>query len=660
MCDLAITDVLAKCDRIGPPLHKLTVIYSIQLTSFKGKPHMEISARPYFKAGVALTAASAIALTPLMVPTEGRTFAIPKVSTADVQLAAVINPADVDRLIAALRTGLADITTGIESVETFSTDTLAGVLAEAQRLNTGFWDPIVAAAGTGVLGSLVTAVSNYSQASLAMTAESINGIHGSTVTLPGDITNIIGSTLIGSLNTALYAITDVINNPFKLSSYTGLLAGVVNIIGDALVGQDPNHDTGLLSGPAGTNSILSTALIATLGGVVGTVGLGFSGITGQVNLAVDSLNAALDTLAQQSGSQLLTGVVGLIQGLAINPIKIINNAGVLNGLVDIGFPLLGAVSPITDATAKAVIGVQNGLNVALDAIGSNPLDLASYTTALGGLFNGGFDVTGAGITIGTSLLTTPGSLLAGVTKTTAGLVTELTTNLAATVAAALTQIGLGQAAELVVNLGAAVNTAVNSVRDIVADNVFGGINGVITNISTGLNGVNENARTIIDNLLNYHPVAPAGATADTLGAGPEGGEASASLVADNATNVDATNDDATNEAASEEKAAVTEESTEELTSVTETSTSEQDSEDSETAESTRTAFITSASESAESESTSDGTEDTGKTAARTNGAGTAAPSVTESVSTDTAAANESTDRSEGPDRSASAGGDSTD
>ncbi|MGU3654757.1 hypothetical protein [Mycolicibacterium sp. A43C] len=622
---------------------------------------MEISARPYFKAGVALTAASAIALTPLMVPTEGRTFAIPKVSTAEVQLAAVINPADVDRLIAALRTGLADITTGIGSAETFTTDTLAGVLAEAQRLNTGFWDPIVAAAGTGVLGTLVTAVSNYSQASLAMTAESINGIAGATVTLPGDITNIIGSTLIGSLNTALYAITDVINNPFKLSSYTGLLAGVVNIIGDSLVGQDPNHDTGLLSGPAGTNSLFSTALNATLGSVIGVVGLGSTGITGHVNLAVDSLNAALNTLAQQSGSQLLTGVVGVIQGLAINPIKIINNAGVLNGLVEIGFPLLGALSPIMDATANAVIGVQNGLNVALDAIGSNPLELASYTTALGGLFNGGFDVTGAGITIGTTLLTTPGSVLAGVTRTTAGLVTELTTNLAATVAAALTQIGLGQAAELVVNLGAAVNTAVNSVRDIVADNVIGGINGVITNISTGLNGVNENARTIIDNLLNYHPVAPAGATADSLGAGPEGGEASASLVADNTTNETATDDEAaTNETASEETAAVTEESAEELTSVTETSTSEQDSEDSETAESTRTAFISSASESAESESTTDGTEDTGKTDVRTNGAGTAAPSVTESVSTDTAAANESTDRSEGPDRSASAGGDSTD
>ncbi|MEH3130562.1 MAG: hypothetical protein PGN27_11465 [Mycolicibacterium neoaurum] len=617
---------------------------------------MEISARPYFTAGVALTAASAIALTPLMVPTEGRTIAIPKVSTAEVQLAAVINPADVDRLIAALRTGLADITNGIGSVETFTTDTLAGALAEAQRLNTGFWDPIVAAAGTGVLGTLVTAVSNYSQASLAMTAESINGIAGATVTLPGDITNIIGSTLIGSLNTALYAITDVINNPFKLSSYTGLLAGVVNIIGDSLVGQDPNHDTGLLSGPAGTNSILSTALNATLGGVIGVVGLGFSGITGQVNLAVDSLNSALNTLAQQSGSQLLTGVVGVIQGLAINPIKIINNAGVLNGLVEIGFPLLGALSPITDATAKAVIGVQTGLNVALDAIGTNPLDLASYTTALGGLFNGGFDVTGAGITIGTSLLTTPGSLLAGVTRTTAGLVTELTTNLAATAAAVLTQIGLGQAAELVVNLGNAVNTAVNSVRDIVADNVIGGINGVITNISTGLNGVNENARTIIDNLLNYHPVAPAGATADTLGAGPDGGDVSASLVSS-----DATNEAETPEAAaSDETAAVTEETTEELTSVTETSTTETDSEDSESAESARAAFISSASEGADSDTTTDGTEDNAKTDARTNESRSAATTVTESVSTDSATANESNDRAEGPDRSAPAGGDSTD
>ncbi|MDZ7881513.1 MAG: hypothetical protein U5N53_00730 [Mycobacterium sp.] len=466
---------------------------------------MEISARSYFTTGIALTAASAIALTPLaVIPAEGRTIAIPSVSTADVRLTAVINPADVDNLIAALRAGLADVNAGIDSAESFTADTLADVLARTQELNTGLWTRLVAAAGTGALGTLVTAISNYSQASLAMTADSINGAAAAVIPLPGDITNIIGSTLIGSLNTALYAITDVINNPLKLASYTGLLAGVVNIIGDALVSQDPNYDTGLLPGTGGT-SLFETALQGTVGAVINVIGLGSSGLTGQVNLAVDSLNGALDGIAAQSGNELVAGLVGLIQGLALNPIQIINNTGVLGGLVNIGFPLIAAVDPIVNAASAAVVGVQNGLNIALNAIGNAPLELDSYTTALGGLFNGGFDVTGAAISAGTSALTLPGSVLAGVTTTTAALVTELTTNLAQTVAGVLTQVGLDRAAELALELAGSVNYAVNWVRDLVATEVIGGINDAITNAGTTLTNLNENAREVINNLLGYTP-----------------------------------------------------------------------------------------------------------------------------------------------------------
>ncbi|MGW0159753.1 hypothetical protein ACWDUN_10570 [Mycobacterium sp. NPDC003323] len=508
---------------------------------------MEISARSYFTTGMAFTAASAIALTPLVVtPTADRTIALPAVSTADVRLAAVIDPADVDRLIAALRAGLADVNAGIDSAETFATDTLADVLAEAERLNTGLWTRLIAAAGTGALGTLVTTIGNYSQASLAMTSASINGAASAVVPLPGDITDIIGSTLIGSLNTALYAITDVINNPFKLASYTGLLAGVVNIIGDALVAQDPTYPTGLLPGVGGSG-LFGTVLSATVGGVINVIGLGSSGLTGQVNLAVDTLNGALDGIAQQSGSELVAGLVGLIQGLALNPVKIINNTGVLGGLVNIGFPVIAAVDPIVNAASEAVVGVQTGLNVALDAIGNAPLELESYTTALGGLFNGGFDVTGAGISAGTSALALPGSVLAGVTTTTAALVTALTTNLAETVAGLLTQVGLDRAAELTLELAGSVNYAVNWVRDVVATEVIGGINNAITNAGATLTNLNENAREVINDLLGYNPVSglqpqPAGARtaeSDTLeGTGPaEGaaeGVADAALVGDTA------------------------------------------------------------------------------------------------------------------------------
>lgn len=465
---------------------------------------MEISARSYLTAGVAFTAASAIALTPLAIPTEGRTIALPNVSTADIHLSAVINPADVDALITALRNGLAEVTTGIDNITTQTAIGLNNVLTRTQALNTGLWNRLIEAAGPGALGALVTALGTYSEASLAMTASSIEGAAGALLVLPGDVTDIIGSTLIGSLNTALYAITDVINNPLKLASYTGLLAGVVNIVGDILVAQDPDYSTGILPGPGGTG-LIGTALSATLGAVINVVGLGSSGLTGQINLAVDSLSNALDGLAQQSGSGLVTGLVGLIQGLALNPIQIINNAGIVGGLVDIGLPVFAAVDPLLTSAASAVVGVQTGLNIALNAIGNNPLDLKSYTTALGGLFNGGFDVTSAAITTGTTLAKVPVNVLAGVTNTAASLITQLTTNLTQVVAGLLSQVGLDGAAEMALSLGVQVNQAVNGVAGFIAGDVLGGIAGLIDDANDSLQALNTDARTAVNDLLGYTP-----------------------------------------------------------------------------------------------------------------------------------------------------------
>ncbi len=465
---------------------------------------MEISARSYLTAGVAFTAASAIALTPLAVPTEGRAIALPNVSTADVRLSAVIDPAAVDALITALRSGLAEVTTGIDNITTQTALGLNNALTRAQALNTGLWNRLIEAAGPGALGALITALGSYSEASLALTASSIQGAAGSVLVLPGDVTDIIGSTLIGSLNTALYAITDVINNPLRLASYTGLLSGVVNIVGGVLVAQDPNYSTGLLPGPGGSG-LIGTTLSATLGAVINVVGLGTNGLTGQINLAVDSLNSALDALAQQSGSGLVTGLVGLIQGLALNPIQIINNTAIVGGLANIGLPVFTALTPLLGSASEAVIGVQTGLNIALNAIGNDPLDLESYTTALGGLFNGGFDVTSAAITATTTLAATPVNVLAGITNTAAALITALTTNLTQVVAGLLTQVGLDAAAEAALSLGVQVNEAVNGVAGFIAGDVLGGIAGLIGDANDNLQALNNDARTAINDLLGYTP-----------------------------------------------------------------------------------------------------------------------------------------------------------
>src|SRR5690606_25469885 len=120
-----------------------------------------------------------IALTPLAIPTEGRSIALPNVSTADVRLSAVIDPAAVDALITALRNGLAEVTTGIDNITTQTSLGLNNVLTRAQALNTGLWNRLIEAAGPGALGTLITALGNYSVASLAMTANSIEGAAGS-------------------------------------------------------------------------------------------------------------------------------------------------------------------------------------------------------------------------------------------------------------------------------------------------------------------------------------------------------------------------------------------------------------------------------------------------------------------------------------------------
>jgi hypothetical protein len=54
---------------------------------------MQISVRSYLTAGIALTAASTIALTPLAVPPTAPQLALPHVSAPEIHLSALITPA---------------------------------------------------------------------------------------------------------------------------------------------------------------------------------------------------------------------------------------------------------------------------------------------------------------------------------------------------------------------------------------------------------------------------------------------------------------------------------------------------------------------------------------------------------------------------------------
>src|SRR5689334_14727772 len=63
---------------------------------------MQISARSYLTAGVSLTAAAAVALTPVAVPTPDRAVTIPKVTVTDINL--TVTPAEIVAFFESLET----------------------------------------------------------------------------------------------------------------------------------------------------------------------------------------------------------------------------------------------------------------------------------------------------------------------------------------------------------------------------------------------------------------------------------------------------------------------------------------------------------------------------------------------------------------------------
>ncbi len=440
---------------------------------------MEISARSYLTAGMALTAASAIALTPVVVaPTDNRTLTIPSVSVPDMQLSAVIDDAAIAEFIAALNAGLADVVGTVDAIASIPGQTLLGVLDEASSLNTALWDTLISAAGgpTTTLGGLLYALSATSEAGFSQLLSTVGNADLIVSFLPGDVTNIIGSTLIGSLSTALYALADVVNNPLALSSYTGLLSGGVDIAAGAVYGGVELIDTfgGAL---LGWNNV-EAAAAQSVSWTDGLIKLGIGEVQGQINIALGGLSGILSGLATASDSEIVAGVVQAIQGLAITPISAVVNAAASTGnaVVD---ALRAGFFTATDIPWYVTDSVQEGINGALTAIGDQPLSPASYTTALSSLISGGFGVLNTGIIASGDFLHIPVNLASSLTETTATLISSLTTGVASAVSGLLTAVGLPEdIAGLPVALALQINQVISDAKDLALGGLTA-VNGLI-------------------------------------------------------------------------------------------------------------------------------------------------------------------------------------
>lgn len=433
---------------------------------------MELSSRPRLTAGIALTAA-ALSVSPLLAsPAALHAPALPdlaSVSVPQVRLAAVVNPQDIDDLVDRLNSALASVSSTVTSAVAFPGNSLTAALESAVSVINSLWDGLIDATDNRALRDLLNALRATSSGGLDRLSTTIGDTGDALVLTTGEVTNLLASTVTGSLSTALHAVAAVVNNPLALSSYTGLLNVPLNIAGQVLT-----------DGLSLVNSVGGGALSVTSNLV--------TGVTAQLDNILRGVNGILGAAKDMvPGVALIDGVLTAIQGIVSAPVTAAL-AGV-NGLTSTLSDAAGrALGNLTHGGAELVSawlgnGATGGaLQHAINAIGSAPLSVASYTRALGVVVGAGLSTVNAIAGTASGLLSVPFTGGADLTSTASTMLTKFNDGVATAASGILRAAGLPS---FIAGLPHAVAATVNIAVRAVAATVSAGLNTVAAVLDIG-------------------------------------------------------------------------------------------------------------------------------------------------------------------------------
>lgn len=447
---------------------------------------MEISLRSYMTAGVSLTAATAIAMTPLALPANERVTALPSVSTADVQL--VVTTEEIEAFIANLQGALDDVTATVAGLVGIPGQTLADVIFGAAQLNNDLFNSLIAATTNPTLIGLLTALNFYSTTGLTQLATTVESANDTLVATLETTTNLLTSALTGSLQNVLIAVNNIVNDPLAFANYAGLLgAGVAS--GELLAFN------GLEALQTAGNGLFT----------IGAIGLG--GLEFQVNNLVTGFNTILSGIGAASGSGLVEAAISAVQGIVILPALSLFNVGV--GVVqDVVGGAAVAFNTVVDGAQGITLAIGNALQSAIAAIGAAPLDPASYASALGALAIGGFGVFNTVATTAGGLAQIPLTVIGNLNTTFTGVLTNLSTQVGAALSNILVAAGLpADISDLPIQAAANLNTVITGLSNAVNDGLDFA-SGLITDSVDLALGVSDNLQTGVLDLLG-NPVIPA-------------------------------------------------------------------------------------------------------------------------------------------------------
>lgn len=435
---------------------------------------MEISTLPHWAAGTAVTAA-AITLAPLIAgpsALHAPTLPIPPLpalSAPQVQLAAVINPTDIDNLVDRLNSALASVSSTVTAAVAMPANSLTSVLDSAVSVNNSLWDSLIDATDNRSLVDLLNALRATSSGSLSRLSTTVGDTGAAVVLTTGEVTDLLASALTGSLSTALHAVATIVNNPLALASYTGLLNAPLDIAGLVV-----NNGLSLVDS-VGSGALSVTSTLVT-------------GVTSQIDNILRGVNGLIDAAkGTVPGVALLDGVLTAVQGIVSAPVT-----AALAGVDGVAGTLTSAASRALSKLAGGASeigaiwlgdGTASGaLQEAITAIGSAPLSAASYTRALGVVVSAGISSVRSVASTGASLLSVPFTAGADLTSTASAMITRFTDGVATAASGILHAAGLPS---FVSSLPHALATTINITVRAVSFGVSTGLNAVATVLDIG-------------------------------------------------------------------------------------------------------------------------------------------------------------------------------
>ncbi len=317
---------------------------------------MELSARSFVTAGVALTAASALAFTPLVIP--GRAVSIPhaaapSISIPDVRL--VVSAADLETFFAGVQAVLDRSTAGAAELAGVPGRNLIGVVDNVVTLIDTVFSGLIDSTSNQTIVASLTILKTLSVDAFAMLSENLGRINPVITTTTAQVGELLTTALTASLRNVSVALLNLANDPLSLASSLGLItAGVTS---------------GRLLAASGLTAVRTT----------GDAGFAIAGIalhevTFQFNNAVTGLSALLTQLGSASGNAVVEALIGAVRALAISPAVTVFNLG----SAAVG-TMLNVANAGFDVVLDGAIGIVNGTGGALPGPANVPATtLASH------------------------------------------------------------------------------------------------------------------------------------------------------------------------------------------------------------------------------------------------------------------------------------------